>query len=80
MPETGALCQAFDNDPVIRGQMRTCGKLLAWPSPSMTGVANMESAKLNRFVLMDILRVWGDFSDTPKSPPIKWFRVEVGHI
>ena len=78
-PQKHALSQKWDSHQLIREQMRQHQKLLLWPSPALTGAANKSTLKLNRFAIQSILELWTEFSDTPKAPPIGWFRQEV-HI
>ena len=79
-PPKHELARAWDASDLVREQLRSHSKLLTWPNPAATGVANKKSLKLNRFVMMPLMRAWVDCSALPKSPPINWIREEVTRL
>ncbi|CAE7565712.1 unnamed protein product, partial [Symbiodinium sp. KB8] len=79
-PPKFALARKWDENIVLREQMRRTGKLLLWDTPASTGVANKTSLRLNRFAIAAVLEVWVETSDSPKSPPIGWLRAEVRKV
>ena len=76
-PQKGLLCETWDGHGLIREQLRSKQKLLQWPSPKCTGVANRANLVENRFQVECILKVWIPHTSSPKSPPIEWLRSEV---
>lgn len=79
-PTKHALAKAWDASDLVREQLRSHSKLLTWPNPAATGVANKKSLRINRFVMMPLMRAWVDHSSLPKSPPIGWIRQEVARL
>ena len=79
-PPKHELAALWDSHDVIRAQMRTSGKLLVWPTPASTGIPSKVSLKLNRWVVLLIIKVWGKHHASPKSPPIGWLRQEARQL
>lgn len=79
-PTKHALAKTWDSTDLVREQLRCHSKLLTWPSPAATGVANKKSLKLNRFIMMPLMKAWVEHSNLPKSPPIGWLRQEVTRL
>ena len=80
LPPPGQLAKAWENNALIRQQMRDGRKLLSWPSRVTIGAASQQALVLNRTVIMILVEQWGAVCAEPKSVPIKWMRDEVGGL
>ena len=80
-PEKSLLAKRWDERAVLREYFRCHNRLLAWPSPAMTGSATLPALMLNRFVIYDIIKEWSSVCKEPRAPPIAWLRQEArqGH-
>ena len=80
-PLKGSLAKAWEQNPVVRELFReNKWQLLAWPKVELVGVASLRSLSLNRRSIQDAIRIWSEFSATPKSPPIDWLKQEARDI
>ncbi|CAE7310973.1 Zan [Symbiodinium sp. KB8] len=80
LPPPGQLAKAWENNALIRQQMRDGRKLLSWPSRVTIGAASQQALVLNRTVIMILVEQWGAVCAEPKSVPIKWMRDEVKEL
>ena len=77
MPEKHALAKKWDENAVVRSQVRETNKLLLWPSAQQTGVISKASLRTNRHVILAVIDVWSSACTTPRAPKIPWLRDEV---
>ena len=77
LPAKHALAKKWDENAVVRAQVRETNKLLLWPSPQQTGVISKASLRTNRHVILAVIDVWSSCCATPRAPIIPWLRDEV---
>ena len=77
LPERHALASSWEENPLVRKNLRESGKLLRWPNREMTGIATLAALGENRVIIEDALTLWASHNSTEaKSPPVEWLKDE----
>ena len=76
-PARHQLASCWEENGIVRKNLRDTGKMLLWPNRDLTGIATLAALSSNRVVVADALTIWGthNFSEA-KSPPVEWLKDE----
>ena len=75
-PERHALAAMWEEELLVRNQVRGYKKLLMWPKPQLIGVASLQALALNKAPVFEAMHLWSHHSGLAKSPPVRWLKQE----
>ena len=76
LPPRGQLAKRWEENTLLRQQLRDERQLLSWPSKVTIGVASQPALILNRVAIQILVDEWSNVCSKPKSIPIDWVRDE----
>ncbi|CAK9056960.1 Uncharacterized protein SCF082_LOCUS30624 [Durusdinium trenchii] len=78
-PTCHQLASLWEENHVVRKNLRLTGKMIVWPKVELTGVATLQALSANRIPIADAITVWGSHhNQAAKPPPIEWLKQEAG--
>lgn len=76
-PTCHQLASLWEENHVVRKNLRLTGKMIVWPKVELTGVATLQALSANRIPIADAITVWGSHhNQAAKPPPIEWLKQE----
>ena len=76
-PARHQLASCWEENGIVRQNLRDTGRMLLWPNRDLTGIATLAALSSNRVIVADALTIWATHSfSEAKSPPVEWLKDE----
>ena len=76
-PPRHQLASCWEENCVVRKNLRETKRLLEWPNVDLTGIATLAALGCNRVIVSDAVTIWASHHvSEAKSPPVEWLKDE----
>ena len=76
-PARHELASCWEENGLVRKNLRDTGRMLVWPNRDLTGIATLAALSTNRVIVADALTIWATHNvSEAKSPPVEWLKDE----